>query len=74
MHFSFYLMIAALVVVGLEVAYALYQLATFVLEAPMVSCDRPRLLEELARTVREVVARDFKRSPETIMLAFTLKG
>jgi hypothetical protein len=32
------------------------------------------LLEELARTVREVVARDFKRSPETIMLAFTLKG
>jgi hypothetical protein len=31
MHFSFYLMIAALVVVGLEVAYALYQLATFVL-------------------------------------------
>jgi hypothetical protein len=31
MHFSFYLMIAALVVVGLEVAYALYQLAAFVL-------------------------------------------
>lgn len=40
----------------------------------MVSCDRPRLLEKLARTVREAVARDFKRSPETIMLAFTLKG
>ena len=40
----------------------------------MVSCDGPRLLEELARTVREVVAREFKRSPETIMLAFTLKG
>jgi hypothetical protein len=31
MHFGFYLMIAALVVMGLEVAYALYQLANFVL-------------------------------------------
>ncbi len=31
MHFGFYLMIAALVLVGLEVVYALYQLATFVL-------------------------------------------
>jgi hypothetical protein len=31
MHFSFYLMMAALVLVGLEVAYALYQLAAFVL-------------------------------------------
>jgi hypothetical protein len=31
MHVSFYLMIAALVLVGMEVAYALYQLATFVL-------------------------------------------
>jgi hypothetical protein len=31
MHFGFYLMIAALVVMGLEVAYALYQLASFVL-------------------------------------------
>jgi len=31
MHFGFYLMIAALVLVGLEVAYALYQLASFVL-------------------------------------------
>jgi hypothetical protein len=31
MHFSFYLMIAALVLTGLEVAYALYQLASFVL-------------------------------------------
>jgi len=27
MHFSFYLMIAALVILGVEVAYALYQLA-----------------------------------------------
>lgn len=27
MHFSFYLMIAALLVLGAEVAYALYQLA-----------------------------------------------
>jgi hypothetical protein len=32
------------------------------------------LLEELARTVREVVARDFKRTPDTIVLAFTMKG
>jgi hypothetical protein len=31
MHFGFYLMIAALALVSLEVVYALYQLATFVL-------------------------------------------
>jgi hypothetical protein len=31
MHFSYYLMIAALVLVGFEVAYALYQLTIFVL-------------------------------------------
>jgi hypothetical protein len=31
MHFGFYWMIAALALVGLEVAYALYQLAGFVL-------------------------------------------
>ena len=31
MHFSAYLMIAALVVVGLELAYAFYQLAMFIL-------------------------------------------
>ena len=31
MHFSFYLMIAALVILGVEVAYALYQLANFFL-------------------------------------------
>jgi len=31
MHFGFYLMIAALVLIGLQVVYALYQLATFVL-------------------------------------------
>jgi hypothetical protein len=31
MHFSPYLMIAALVLIGLELAYAFYQLATFVL-------------------------------------------
>lgn len=31
MHFSFYLMIAALVLLGVEVAYALYQLANFFL-------------------------------------------
>ena len=31
MHFSFYLMIAALVILGVGVAYALYQLANFFL-------------------------------------------
>ena len=31
MHFSYYLMIAALTFIGLEVIYALYQLAAFVL-------------------------------------------
>ena len=31
MHFGFYLMIAALLLMGVEVGYALYQLATFVL-------------------------------------------
>jgi hypothetical protein len=31
MHFGFYLMIAALVLMGVEVVYALYQLASFVL-------------------------------------------
>lgn len=31
MHFSFYLMIAAIVILGVEVAYALYQLANFFL-------------------------------------------
>ena len=31
MHFSSYLMIAALVLLGLQLAYAFYQLATFVL-------------------------------------------
>ncbi|MEH2532323.1 hypothetical protein V1277_001294 [Bradyrhizobium sp. AZCC 1588] len=29
MHFGYYLMIAALVLMGLEVLYALYQLSTF---------------------------------------------
>jgi hypothetical protein len=29
MHFGYYLMIAAIVLMGLEVLYALYQLATF---------------------------------------------
>jgi hypothetical protein len=29
MHFGYYLMIAALVLMGLEVLYRLYQLATF---------------------------------------------
>jgi hypothetical protein len=31
MHFSYYLMIAALTLMGFEVIYALYQLASFVL-------------------------------------------
>jgi hypothetical protein len=31
MHFAFYLMIAALVLMGLEAIYSLYQLVTFVL-------------------------------------------
>jgi hypothetical protein len=31
MHFGFYLMIAALVLMGVEVVYALYQLANFFL-------------------------------------------
>jgi hypothetical protein len=31
MHFGFYLMIAALVLIGLEAIYSLYQLAAFVL-------------------------------------------
>jgi hypothetical protein len=31
MHFGFYLMIAALVLIGLEAIYSLYQLATLVL-------------------------------------------
>ena len=31
MHFGFYLMIAALVIMGVEVIYALYQLANFFL-------------------------------------------
>jgi hypothetical protein len=39
---------------------------------PQLYAGKP--LEELARTVREVVARDFKRTPDTIVLAFTLKG
>jgi hypothetical protein len=30
-------------------------------------------LGELADTVREVVARDFKQTPDTIVLAFSLK-
>jgi hypothetical protein len=31
MHFRFYLLIAALLLIGLEAAYSLYQLAGFVL-------------------------------------------
>jgi hypothetical protein len=32
MHFGYYLMMAALILMGLEVLYALYQLATFLWE------------------------------------------
>jgi hypothetical protein len=38
---------------------------------PRVYSDKP--LGELADTVREVVARDFKQAPDTIVLAFSLQ-
>jgi hypothetical protein len=38
---------------------------------PQVYAGRP--LAELADTVREVVAREFKQTPDTIVLAFSLK-
>ncbi len=38
---------------------------------PRLSADKP--LGELAATVREVVARDFKQAPDTIVLAFSLQ-
>jgi hypothetical protein len=38
---------------------------------PRVYADKP--LGELAGTVREVVARDFRQTPDTIVLAFELK-
>jgi hypothetical protein len=38
---------------------------------PQVYAGKP--LGELADTVREVVARDFKQTPDTIVLAFSLK-
>ena len=37
---------------------------------PRLSVDKP--LGELADTVREAVARDFKQAPDTIVLAFSL--
>lgn len=37
---------------------------------PRLYADKP--LDELADTVREVVVRDFKRTPDTIVLAFSL--
>ncbi|HWX35803.1 MAG TPA: hypothetical protein VNZ53_51350 [Steroidobacteraceae bacterium] len=39
---------------------------------PQLYAGKP--IEELARTVREVVAKEFKQAPGTIVLAFTLKG
>ena len=38
---------------------------------PRIYTDKP--LEELAGTVREVVAREFKETPATILLEFELK-
>jgi len=38
---------------------------------PQLYAGKP--LEELADTVREVVAREFKQTPDTIVLAFALK-
>ena len=38
---------------------------------PRTYADRP--LDELAVTVREVVAKEFKEAPGTIVLAFELK-
>jgi hypothetical protein len=38
---------------------------------PPLYADKP--LGELADTVREVVARDFKQAPDTIVLAFSLR-
>jgi hypothetical protein len=37
---------------------------------PRVYAGKP--LDELADTVREVVAKDFKQAPDTIVLAFSL--
>jgi hypothetical protein len=39
---------------------------------PQLYAGKP--LEELARAVRQVVAKEFKQAPGTIVLAFTLKG
>lgn len=38
---------------------------------PQLYADKP--LDELAHTVRGVVAKDFKKTPDTIVLAFSLK-
>ena len=38
---------------------------------PRLYADRP--LGELADMVREVVAREFKQTPDTVVLAFALK-
>jgi hypothetical protein len=38
---------------------------------PQVYTGKP--LDELAHTVREIVAKDFKQTPDTIALAFSLK-
>jgi len=39
---------------------------------PQVYAGKP--LDELAHTVREVVAKDFKQMPDTIVLGFSLKS
>jgi hypothetical protein len=46
-------------------------LETVTVTFPMPYADKP--LSELAGTVREVVVREFKQTPATIVLAFELK-
>jgi hypothetical protein len=38
---------------------------------PRIDVDKP--IDELALTVREIVTRDFKQTPDTIVLAFALR-
>jgi hypothetical protein len=47
-------------------------LETVTVTFPKIYAGKP--LEELARTVREVVAKDFKQTPDTIVLGFSLKS
>jgi cytochrome b561 len=49
MHFGFYLMIAALVLMGVEALYALYQLANFFLWRNFLLCSNFFLWSGLSR-------------------------